>query len=162
MKGKDRAWHRSFVGPSFECLRAATIEGMGVTVLARALVEAPLRVLGPGSGLPALPSVEVVYAFGRRTPSRVVTELALFLADCLSNSIGTSRRPMARASCLGGAACADEPDAVRCVGRADATFAEQGYVKINGEIRQKIDGAAAAQGHIENAALARAQERGAS
>lgn len=98
MKEKDRAWHRSFVGPSFECLRAATIEGMGVTVLARALVEAPLRVLGPGSGLPALPSVEVVYAFGRRTPSRVVSELALFLADCLSNSIGTSRRPMARAS----------------------------------------------------------------
>lgn len=90
MKNEGRAWHRSFVGPSFECLRAATIEGMGATVLARALVEAPLRVLGPRSGLPPLPSVEVVYAYGRRANSRVVSELALFLADSLSNS-GVSR-----------------------------------------------------------------------
>ncbi|EFI53277.1 LysR substrate-binding domain-containing protein [Afipia sp. 1NLS2] len=92
MKREGRTWHRSFVGPSFECLRAATIEGMGATVLARALVEAPLRVLGPRSGLPPLPSVEVVYAYGRRANSRVVSELALFLADCLSNS-GVSRPP---------------------------------------------------------------------
>jgi hypothetical protein len=54
---------------------------MGVTVLGRALVEAPLRVLGPSYGLPALPAVEVAYAFGRRSRARVVSELALFLAE---------------------------------------------------------------------------------
>ncbi|MBY0381623.1 MAG: LysR family transcriptional regulator [Xanthobacteraceae bacterium] len=86
LKDHNRAWHMSFVGPSFECLRAAAIEGMGVTVLARALVHAPLRVLGPSHGLPLLPAVEVAYANGRRSNSRVVSELALFLADSLSNS----------------------------------------------------------------------------
>ena len=65
----------SYVGPSFECLRTAAIEGMGVTVLGRALVEAPLRVLGPSYGLPALPAVEVAYAFGQRSRARVVSEL---------------------------------------------------------------------------------------
>jgi hypothetical protein len=45
-----------------------------------------LRVLGPSYGLPPLPAVEVVYAHGKRTNSRVVSELALFLADSLSNS----------------------------------------------------------------------------
>lgn len=87
-----RPWHMSFVGPSFECLRAAAIEGMGLTVLARALVSAPLRVLGPGHGLPPLPAVEVVYANGRRSNSRVVSELAMFLSDSLSNSGVTKER----------------------------------------------------------------------
>lgn len=86
LKDHERRSQMSFVGPSFECLRAAAIDGMGVTVLARALVSAPLRVLGHGYGLPPLPSVEVVYAFGRRANSRVVSELAIFLADNLSNS----------------------------------------------------------------------------
>lgn len=95
LKDHERPWHMSFVGPSFECLRAAAIEGMGITVLARALVSAPLRVLGPGFGLPPLPAVEVVYAYGRRTNSRVVSELANFLADSLANSGVTAK---ARAS----------------------------------------------------------------
>lgn len=90
----DRTWQMSFVSPSFECLRAAAVEGMGVTVLARALVSAPLRVLGPASGLPPLPMVEVVYAQGRRSNSRVVSELALFLADSLANS-GVKKMEMA-------------------------------------------------------------------
>jgi DNA-binding transcriptional LysR family regulator len=93
LKDHKRAWHMSFVGPSFECLRAAAIEGMGITVLARALVSAPLRVLGPSHGLPPLPAVEVVYANGKRSNSRVVSELAMFLADSLSNSgVGVKTR----------------------------------------------------------------------
>jgi hypothetical protein len=39
----------------------------------------------------------------------------------------------------------NEPDAPCCVGRNDATFAEQGH----GEISDKIDGAAATQGRFE-------------
>ena len=40
--------------------------------------------------LPQLPSVELVYSQGRRSNSRVVSELANYLADSLSNA-GTLR-----------------------------------------------------------------------
>lgn len=86
----DRPWHLSFVSPSFECLQAAASEGMGVTVLARALVSAPLRVIPHGAGLPTLPPVELVYSQGRRSNLRVVSELARFLSDSLISSAETS------------------------------------------------------------------------
>lgn len=86
LQEKDRPWHLSFVSPSFECLRSASIEGMGVTVLARALVTSPLRVLSRSSGLPPLPTIELVYARGRRSNSHVISELATYLADSLANS----------------------------------------------------------------------------
>ena len=87
LKEDKRDWHPSFISPSFELLRAAAIEGMGITVLARALVEPPLRVISHNVKLPDLPTVELVYAQGRRTNSRVVGELASYLADSLANSI---------------------------------------------------------------------------
>jgi DNA-binding transcriptional LysR family regulator len=76
LKAQDRGWHLSFVSPSFEFLKSAAVEGLGITVLARALVTPPLRVIRHGLGLPDLPSVELAYARGRRSNSRVVTELA--------------------------------------------------------------------------------------
>lgn len=79
-------WHLSFVSPSFECLRTAVVEGLGITVLARALVSAPMRVIGQRVGLPPLPAVEVAYMYGREERSRVVRELAHFLADSLNNA----------------------------------------------------------------------------
>lgn len=85
LQEQNRPWHLSFVSPSFECLRAAAMEGMGVTVLARALVEAPLRVISHSFRLPELPAVELVYAYGRRTNSRLVSELANYLTDSLAN-----------------------------------------------------------------------------
>jgi hypothetical protein len=36
--------------------------------------------------LPPLPGVELVYSYGRRSNSRVVGELANYLADSLSNA----------------------------------------------------------------------------
>jgi DNA-binding transcriptional LysR family regulator len=78
--------HISFVSPSFECLRTAVVEGLGVSVLARALVAPPMRVIGSRAGLPPLPVVEVAYMYGRDEKCRVVTELAHFLADSLSNA----------------------------------------------------------------------------
>jgi DNA-binding transcriptional LysR family regulator len=86
LKGQDRRWHLSFVSPSFECLKSAAVEGLGVTVLARALVTPPLRVIRHGLGLPHLPSVELAYARGRRSNSRVISELANHLTDSLANS----------------------------------------------------------------------------
>lgn len=88
LRDNGRRWHVSFVSPSFECLRSAAIEGMGITVLARALVSPPLRVLG--RGLPQLPVVQLACALGKRGNSRVVSELASYLTDSLINS-GTSR-----------------------------------------------------------------------
>ncbi len=84
---EKRNWHLSFVSPSFELLRAAASEGMGVTVLARSLVTAPLRIISHNARLPDLPTVELVYSQGRRTNSRVVGELATYLADSLANCI---------------------------------------------------------------------------
>ena len=92
LKDHRRPWHLSFVSPSFECLKSAAVEGMGITVLARALVSGPLRVVKHGLHLPQLPSVELVYSYGRRSNSRVVSELANYLADSLSNA--GSPRPM--------------------------------------------------------------------
>jgi DNA-binding transcriptional LysR family regulator len=86
LKDHKRPWHLSFVSPSFECLKSAAVEGMGVTVLARALVAPPLRVVRHGLRLPQLPSVELVYSHGRRSNSRVVSELANYLADSLTNA----------------------------------------------------------------------------
>lgn len=79
-------WHISFVSPSFECLRTAVIEGLGITVLARALVAPPMRIISHSVGLPALPSVDLVYAYGRKNRSRVVTELARHLTDSLTDA----------------------------------------------------------------------------
>ena len=90
LKDQKRPWHVSFVSPSFDCLKSAAVEGMGITVLARALVAPPLRVVRHGLRLPQLPTVELVYSFGRRSNSRVVSELANYLADSLTNA-GTMR-----------------------------------------------------------------------
>jgi DNA-binding transcriptional LysR family regulator len=90
LKECGRPWHLSFVSPSFECLKSAAVEGLGVTVLARALVTPPLRVVRHGLRLPHLPSVELVYSYGRRSNSRVVSELANYLADSLADSTPAS------------------------------------------------------------------------
>jgi hypothetical protein len=59
---------------------------MGITVLARALVAPPLRIVRHGMRLPQLPTVELVYSYGRRSNSRVVSELANYLADILTGA----------------------------------------------------------------------------
>jgi DNA-binding transcriptional LysR family regulator len=86
LRENGQSWHLSFVSPSFECLKSAAVEGMGITVLARALVAPPLRILRHGVRLPDLPNIELVYSLGRRSNSRVVSELADYLADALINA----------------------------------------------------------------------------
>lgn len=90
LRDHKQPWHLSFVSPSFECLKSAAVEGMGITVLARALVTPPLRVVPHGLRLPQLPTIELAYSFGRRSNSRLVSELANYLADSLTNA-GTFR-----------------------------------------------------------------------
>lgn len=78
-----RDWHVSFVGPSFDCLRSALVEGLGISVLARPLVAPPLRILHHGAGLPHLPAIELAYARRSRSNTRVTAELTSFLTDNL-------------------------------------------------------------------------------
>jgi DNA-binding transcriptional LysR family regulator len=86
LRSANVRWHISFVSPSFECLKTAVVEGLGITVLARALVSAPMRVVSHRAGLPALPLVEIAYMYGHEERARVVIELAHFLADNLNNA----------------------------------------------------------------------------
>ena len=58
----------------------------------RALVAPPLRVVRHGLRLPQLPTIELAYSFGRRSNSRLVGELAHYLADSLVNA-GTTLAP---------------------------------------------------------------------
>lgn len=92
LRARGLPWHVSFVSPSFECLRTAVVEGLGVTVLARGLVAPPLQVIAHRHGMPALPAVELVYRTGRTGSSRVVTEMAHYLADCLTKAGATGER----------------------------------------------------------------------
>jgi DNA-binding transcriptional LysR family regulator len=91
LKDHKRPWRLSFVSPSFELLRSAAVEGMGITVLARALVVPPLRIVKHGQRLPQLPTIELVYSQGRRNNSRVVSELANYLADSLTGAAPARR-----------------------------------------------------------------------
>ena len=91
LRDHKQPWHLSFVSPSFECLKSAAVEGMGITVLARALVTPPLRVVRHGLRLPQLPTIELAYSFGRRSNSRLVSELAHYLADSLVNATPAPR-----------------------------------------------------------------------
>jgi DNA-binding transcriptional LysR family regulator len=81
-----RPWHLSFVSPSFECLRTAIDEGLGVTVLARALVTPEMQVIDHAAGLPPLPQVDLVYAHAREEQTREVIELTDFLINRLCNA----------------------------------------------------------------------------
>jgi DNA-binding transcriptional LysR family regulator len=93
LEASKRHWHVSFVGPSFDCLRSAVTEGLGVSVLSRALVTSPLRIVRREVALPQLPAVELAYSCGKRSKSRIVTELANFLSDSLLLAVGDSVRP---------------------------------------------------------------------
>ena len=86
LRGQGWPFDISFVSPSFVCLRTAVVEGLGITVLARALVTPPLRVVAQRFELPPLPAVEVAYMYGAEETPPVVAELARFLADSLANA----------------------------------------------------------------------------
>ena len=66
LKRSQTALAAQFRQPDFRDLwNSAAVEGMGITVLARALVAPPMRVVRHGLRLPQLPSVELVYSYGR-------------------------------------------------------------------------------------------------
>jgi len=83
LEDRKRSWHVSFVGPSFDCLKSAVAEGLGISVLARTLVTPPLRIIRRDADLPQLPAVELVYSLRKHGNSRVVSELADFITDHL-------------------------------------------------------------------------------
>jgi DNA-binding transcriptional LysR family regulator len=86
LRSQGLPFHVSFVSPSFDCLRTAVVEGLGISVLSRTLATPPLRVVAPRFGLPPLPAVEVAYLYGAEETPPLVAELARFLADGLANA----------------------------------------------------------------------------
>ena len=86
LHAEGRSWHISFVSPSFECLRTAVAEGLGVTVLARALVSPDVRVVDHAVDLPPLPQIDLVYELGEDNEGRETRELATFLVEELAKA----------------------------------------------------------------------------
>jgi DNA-binding transcriptional LysR family regulator len=86
LRSQGLAFHVSFVSPSFDCLRTAVVEDLGITVLARTLVTPPLRIVEPSSLLLPLPPVDLAYLYGAEEMPLVVTELAHFLAESLTTA----------------------------------------------------------------------------
>ncbi|WGF90573.1 LysR substrate-binding domain-containing protein [Marinivivus vitaminiproducens] len=72
-----------YTSPSLAGIRAAVLGGLGVTVLARSTAVDGLRVLGPETGLPALPPVEIVLHQSRRRIGPAALELAQHLIRSL-------------------------------------------------------------------------------
>ncbi len=58
----------------------------GNPVLARVPVAPPPRIVSLSAMLPDLPAIDLVYTQGRRSNSRVLGELATYLADNLANT----------------------------------------------------------------------------
>ncbi|MCC8955384.1 hypothetical protein H8B02_18675 [Bradyrhizobium sp. Pear77] len=66
------------------------VDGMGITMLACVLVAPPHRIVRHDMRLPQLPTVELVYSYGWRSNSRVISELADHLADSLTSATSVS------------------------------------------------------------------------
>jgi DNA-binding transcriptional LysR family regulator len=54
-----RPWRVAMIAPSIASMRAAVAAGLGIAALPRAMAGDGLRILGPESGLPALPDIEI-------------------------------------------------------------------------------------------------------
>ena len=67
-------------------VQAAVVAGLGVAVLGRAAVLPGMRILGPDSGLPELPAVDVAIWGEDRAPAELTAPLAALLTEALMAS----------------------------------------------------------------------------
>jgi hypothetical protein len=81
LENHRRSWHLSFVSPSFECLKSAAVEGMGSRAGRTAVADR-----SPWPAIAAAADRRTGYSHGRRSNSRVVSELANYLVDSLTNA----------------------------------------------------------------------------
>jgi len=85
LKDHKRSWHFSFVSRALNASSRRRWREWGSPSSPCAGCST-LRIVRHGMRLPQLPTVELVYSHGRRSNSRVVSELAIYLADSLSNA----------------------------------------------------------------------------
>ena len=100
LRRKGRPWNLSFVSPSFECLRTAIDEGLGITVLARALVTPEMQIVDHAAGLPKLPAVDLVYVRAPEGRRREVDELSEFLIASLNEAMVPMASPSSAVSAI--------------------------------------------------------------
>lgn len=62
------------------------VDGMGITCLLVHWLRPPHRIARHGMRLPQLPTAKLVYSCGRRSNSRLISELADYLADSLTSA----------------------------------------------------------------------------
>lgn len=77
-----RPWRVTYTSPSLAGAQAAVGAGLGIAVLPRAMVREGMRVLGPDSGLPELPDVEIAL-LRRHDAGPAVNRLGDFMISVL-------------------------------------------------------------------------------
>ncbi len=81
----DLDWRIAYTSTSLAGLSAAVRAGLAVTVLTPSMLDAGLRPLGRGSGLPELPSIEIALHRSPGRPSEPARQLFGTLQERLSN-----------------------------------------------------------------------------
>src|SRR4030081_3992877 len=93
LRERELAWQIVYTSPSLTGVRAAALAGLAITPLPASAIVAGLRVLGGGSGLPVLPTLEL-----RSSRGSGLTQRRQRSPRCLSRSVKPrSDRPPAKA-----------------------------------------------------------------
>ncbi|ABM62411.1 LysR substrate-binding domain-containing protein [Halorhodospira halophila] len=85
LEAADFPWRIAYTSTSLAGLRAAVRSGLAVTVLTPSMLDPDLRTLGPESGLPELPSIELALHRGAGRPSEPARQLFNTLQERLGN-----------------------------------------------------------------------------
>ncbi len=78
-------WRIAYTSTSLSGLREAVRSGLAITVLTPSMIGGDLRTLGPDSGLPELPSIELALHRGVGRPSEPARQLYATLQEQLGN-----------------------------------------------------------------------------
>ncbi len=85
LEAADHPWRIAYTSTSLAGLRAAVRSGLAVTVLTPSMLDPDLRPLGPDSGLPDLPSIELALHRSAGRPSEPARQLFNTLQERLGN-----------------------------------------------------------------------------
>ncbi len=85
LEAADHPWRIAYTSTSLAGLRAAVRSGLAVTVLTPSMLDPDLRTLGPDSGLPDLPSIELALHRSAGRPSEPARQLFNTLQERLGN-----------------------------------------------------------------------------
>ncbi len=85
LEAADHPWRIAYTSTSLAGLRAAVRSGLAVTVLTPSMLDPDLRTLGPDSGLPDLPSIELALHRSAGRPSEPARQLFNSLQERLGN-----------------------------------------------------------------------------